>query len=136
MNSKSPAENILVEPNDVISIPKADIVYVLGNVRKAGGFPLSTHGQISLLQALSLAEGLDSNAAAGKARIVRPSTNGDGKAKDILVDIPKIYRGEVKDPPLFANDVLYVPNSAVKASAKRATEAVLAVATGLIIYHP
>jgi polysaccharide export outer membrane protein len=136
MSSHSPRENVLVEPNDVISVSKAEIVYVLGNVRKAGGFTLSTRGQVSLLQALSLAEGLDSNAAASKARIVRPAANGDGKAKEIPVDITKITRGEAEDIPLYANDVLYVPNSALKASAKRATEAVLAVATGVIIYHP
>jgi polysaccharide export outer membrane protein len=135
LNSKTPSENILIEPNDIVSIPKADIVYVLGNVRKAGGFALSTHGEISLLQALSLAEGLDANASSSKARILRPANNGDGKPREIPVDIPKIYRGQAEDVPLYANDVLFVPNSAIKASAKRATEAAVALATGVIIYH-
>ena len=135
MNSKNPAENILMEPNDIVSVPKADIVYVLGNVRKSGGFALPTRGRISLLQALSLAEGLDGNAKGSEARIIRPAPNGDGKAMDIRVNIPKIYNGKAEDVPLFANDVLFVPNSTIKANAQRATDAILAVTTGLIIYR-
>jgi polysaccharide export outer membrane protein len=135
LNSKNPQENVVIEPNDVISVPKADIVYVLGNVKKSGGFPLPTKGNISLLQALSLAEGLDPNAKATKARILRPAPNGDGKPGDIPVDITKIYRGEAADVPLFANDVLFVPNSAIKANAQHAADAILAITTGLIIYR-
>src|SRR6202041_1892125 len=32
MSSKNPSDNILVETNDIISIPKAETVYVVGNV--------------------------------------------------------------------------------------------------------
>jgi polysaccharide export outer membrane protein len=135
LSSKAPSDNILIEPNDIISISKADIVYVLGNVKRAGGFPIPQRGQISILQAVSLAEGLDSNAAANKTRILRPAENGDGKPQEISVDIRKIYEGKAKDIPLYADDIVFIPNSLVKSSAKRATEAILAVATGVIIYH-
>ena len=135
LNSKDPQENVLIEPNDVISVPKAEIVYVLGNVKKSGGFALPTRGNISLLQALAMAEGLDPNAKATKARILRPVPNGDGKPSDIPVDITKIYRGEAADVPLYANDVLFVPNSAIKANAQHAADAILAITTGLIIYR-
>jgi polysaccharide export outer membrane protein len=135
LSSKKPSENILVEPNDIVSIPKADIVYVLGNVKRAGGFPIPQRGQISILQAVSLAEGLDSNAAANKARILRPAENGDGAPRDIPVDIRKIYEGKAADIPLFADDIVFVPNSLIKSSAKRATDAILSVATGVIIYR-
>lgn len=135
LSSRNPALNVLIQPNDIISVPKADIVYVVGNVRRAGGFPLPIKGNISLLQALSLAEGLDQNAAASRARILRPAQNGDGKPKNIEVNISKISKGEAEDVPLYANDVLYIPNSAIKSSAKRATDAILAVTTGIIIYR-
>jgi polysaccharide export outer membrane protein len=135
MSSKSPGDNILIEPNDIVSIPKADIVYVLGNVKRAGGFPIPQRGHISILQAVSLAEGLDANAAAGKARILRPAENGDGKPQDIQVDVRKIYEGKAADIPLYADDVVFIPNSLIKSSAKRATDAILAVATGVIIYR-
>jgi polysaccharide export outer membrane protein len=133
--SKNPADNILIEPNDIISIPKAEIVYVVGDVRKPGGFALTSHDTISILQALALAQGIDHDAAAGNSRIMRPAPGGDGKPHEIPVDIPKIFSGKAPDVPLYANDVLFVPNSAVKSTTRRAAEAVLQVATGVIIYR-
>ncbi len=135
LSATTPAENILIDPGDVISIPKADIVYVLGTVRKAGGFPLASKDSMSLLQTLSLAEGLDHDAAASKARILRPPPGGEGKVKEIPVDINRIETGKDPDVALYANDVLYVPNSYVKAGVKRTAEAVLQVATGVVIYR-
>ena len=131
----NPSENIFVRPGDVITIPKAEIVYVLGDVKKAGGFPLSSHPTISILQALALAEGLAPDSSANHARIVRPAPGGDGLPKEIPVDISSILAGRKPDVPLFANDVLYVPNSALKAGSKRTAEAILQVATGIIIYR-
>ncbi len=135
LGAKNPADNILIEPGDVISVPKGEIVYVVGEVKRAGGFPLNTHESISLLQALSLAEGMGSEASGGKARILRPTPGNDGRPKEIPVDINKIYAGKSADVPLFANDILFVPNSAVKSTTRRAAEAALQVATGVIIYR-
>ena len=88
-----------------------------------------------MIQTLSLAEGMDQNAAGSKARILRPPPGGDGKVKEIPVDIPKMLKGDDPDVQLYANDVLYVPNSLMKSGAKRTAEAVLAVATGVLIYR-
>jgi polysaccharide export outer membrane protein len=133
--SKDPTDNILVQPNDIVSIPKADVVYVVGNVRKAGGFALLNRGTVSILQAVSLAEGLSPDAAGGKARIIRPAPGGDGKPHEIPVNVSKVFAGKDPDVPLYANDVLYIPNSAVKSSMRRGAEAVLQVTTGMLIYR-
>lgn len=130
-----PADNILVEPGDVISVPKEEIVYVLGNVKRAGGFPLSSRESISLLQALTLAEGLDHDAASNHAKILRTPRGNDGRHQEIPIDIGRIQQGKDADVPLFPNDILFVPNSAVRSSSRRAAEAVLQVATGVIIYR-
>lgn len=134
MASRNPSDNIEVQPNDVISIPKADLVYVVGNVKKSGGFQLSSHANITLLQAVSLAEGLDHNAAANRARILRPAPGGDGKTIEIPVDIKAIFAGKAPDVQLYGNDILFVPNSALKSS-ERITEGILLAATGAAIYR-
>ncbi len=134
MASKNPADNIEVDPNDVISIPKAELVYVVGNVKKSGGFQLSSHSDITLLQAVSLAEGLDKTANASHARILRPAPGGDGKPLEIPVDIKAIFAGKAPDVPLYGNDILYVPNSTFKSSG-RITEGILLAATGAAIYR-
>jgi polysaccharide export outer membrane protein len=135
LGSKNPSDNILILPNDIISIPKAEVVYVVGNVHKAGGFQLSSHPTISVLQALSLAEGMDRDAAPHRARILRPSPGNDGKPKEIPIDITEITDGKVFDPPLQGNDVLFIPGSATKSGSRRAAEAILQAATGVAIYR-
>ena len=132
---KDPAENILIEPGDVISIPRGEIVYVMGNVKRAGGFPLNSRENLSLLQAISLAEGMDKDASPGHARIIRPAPGNDGRPREIPVDISKIEAGKDSDVPLLANDILFIPNSALKSTSRRAAEAVLQVATGVLIYR-
>lgn len=132
--SKRPSENILVLPNDIISIPKAEVVYVIGNVKKAGGFPLSSHDTISILQALSLAQGTDRDAASKRARIIRPAEGNPNNVKEIPVDIDKILTGKAPDMQLYANDVLFIPNSAAKSGTRRTAEAILQAATGFAVY--
>lgn len=130
----NPQQNIPIEPNDVISIPKAEVVYVTGQVKRSGGFPLSSHESMSLLQAISLAEGLGPDAQSKKARILRPTEGDRSKVTDIPVDVKSILEGKAPDVQLYANDVLFVPNSAAKTATRRTIDTVLQGAVGLAIY--
>src|SRR5436190_10549381 len=47
MQATSPEENILIRPYDVISVPRADLIYVIGEVKKPGGFLLMERSTIS-----------------------------------------------------------------------------------------
>jgi polysaccharide export outer membrane protein len=132
--SKHPSDNILVLPNDIISIPRAEIVYVLGDVHKVGGFQLSSHPTITLLQALSLAEGPNHDAALGKSKIIRPPPNGDGKPIEIPVNIVEVLAGTIPAIPLQGNDLLYIPTNST-AGLKRAAAALLQVAAGAAVYR-
>ena len=135
MASTSPENNIAIAPNDVISIPRAELVYVLGDVKKPGGFALSTHPTVSLLQALSLAEGLGPDDSSKHARILRQFPGGDGVPREIPIDIPQIMAGKAPDVPLYANDVLFIPHSGAKATSRRALEAAIGITSGLLIYR-
>lgn len=134
MASKDPAENIWIEPNDIVSIPPAEVVYVVGNVKKAGGFQLSTHDSISVVQALALAEGLDRDAAPRRAKVLRETPGHDGKPTEIPVDIKNIFAGKSPDLALRGNDILFVPNSSAK-SGSHSLEGILQAATGAAIYR-
>jgi polysaccharide export outer membrane protein len=134
MDAKSPEENIIVRPNDVITVPKADLVYVVGAVRRPGGFPLAEKEQISVLQALSLAEGLDRAAGPKNARILREPT-GSSERQEIKVNVNEILDGRAKDVTLQANDILFIPNNVAKSASMRALEAAVQAATGMAIYR-
>lgn len=133
-SSKHPAENIRIYPNDIISVAKAELVYVVGEVKKAGGFTLQSHETMSLLQAVSLAEGLQPNASAKKAKIIRPA-GAHGEVNEIAVDLRGIMQGRTPDMTLHANDVLFVPNNVPRSAGLRAAEMALQVAAGVAIYR-
>ncbi|MBS1875374.1 MAG: polysaccharide biosynthesis/export family protein [Acidobacteria bacterium] len=133
MDASRPDENIEIKPNDVISVPRAELVYVVGAVKKAGGYILGEHEQISALQALSLAEGLDRASAPGRARIMRAVPNSSER-QEIPVDLKKVMAGRGQDLPLKADDILFIPTSAGKVAALRSIEAAIQVGTGMAIY--
>jgi len=137
IDARNPSENIFVQPNDVIAVPRAEMVYVVGNVKKSGGISLSGRASISVLEALSLAEGLDLKAAPSRARILRPSdTAPTAGRKEIPVNIAKIMSGKGSDIYLQPNDILFVPNSAAKGFTARSIEVALQIGTGILILHP
>jgi polysaccharide export outer membrane protein len=109
------------------------MVYVVGAVHKSGGFPLSEKEEISVLQAVSLAEGLDSVAKTSGARILRQLSPG-AQRTEVAVNVQKILDGRAQDVPLQANDILFIPNSLAKSASMRILNAALQAGTGVAIY--
>ncbi len=134
MTAKDPGENIDVLSDDVISVPKADLVYVVGAVKHPGGFVLSEKEHMSALQALALAEGLEPLAAAGNARILRQDEPGQER-REVTLDLKRILSGQNQDRMLRANDILFVPTSGAKSVAMRSLEIAIQLGTGLAIYR-
>jgi polysaccharide export outer membrane protein len=128
-------QNIEVRADDVISVPRADLVYVVGEVKRSGGYSLNANDSISLIRALSLAEGLGIGAAPKKARILRASGGTVSVEKEIPVNLQQILAGKEPDQLLYKNDVLFIPNNVSGSALKRAAEAAVQIATGVIIFH-
>jgi polysaccharide export outer membrane protein len=135
MSASNPAENIHIKPNDVISVPRADIIYVIGAVKKAGGYALNDNGTRSALQILSLAEGLEKTAAGDRAKIMR-GIPGSNNRNEIPIDLKKMLAGKSSDVPLQADDILFVPTSAGKSAAYRTIDILSGSATAFIYRIP
>jgi polysaccharide export outer membrane protein len=127
MEAKNPEENIRIFPHDVISVPKAEMVYVIGDVKRSGGFVLGEQESISVLRVLSLAEGLGPSSQAQNSRILRVNPNGEQRT-EIAVNLKEILSGKKKDIPLQRDDILFVPDSAGKKVLSRVVEATLQAA--------
>lgn len=134
LEADNPQENIAVKPHDVITVPRAQLVYVIGEVQKAGGFPLSEREHITVLQALSLAGGLDRTAAPAHAKILR-ALPGKADRSEVAVDVKMILDGKATDFPMEPDDILFIPNSASKRAALRAVEAAIQTGTGIAIFR-
>ena len=131
---KSPAENIMVFPRDVITVPAAEAVYVMGEVRKPGEVALKENASISVLKALASAEGFGPAPSPKDARIVR-IVEGTKERKEIPVDLKKVLAGTAEDIAMRPNDILVVPPSGPKKAATRAIEAAIQTVTGIVIWH-
>jgi polysaccharide export outer membrane protein len=135
LETGDPALNVLVEPGDVVKVPRAGLVYVVGQVKKPGGYELKSNENISVLQAVALAEGLTSTSSSSYARIIRTSET-TGRRQEIPINLNKILAGKQPDPMLKPRDIVFVPNSAARSALYRGVEAAVSIGTGLAIYRP
>jgi polysaccharide biosynthesis/export protein len=134
LESADSRNNPLVYPGDIVKVTRAGVVYVIGEVRKPGGFALKSNGNISVVQALALSEGLTHTAAKGNARIIRTDPQS-GERKETPIDLGKILAGKAPDPMLEAKDIVFVPNSAAKSTLGRGAEVAAQTLTGLLVFH-
>jgi polysaccharide export outer membrane protein len=103
--------NLPLLHGDVVNVPPAGKVFVGGEVRSPGGFSLAK--KTTLSQAITLAAGLTPKADGAVTRIFRYAGQGDQK-EVITINIYSIQRGEIEDPYVKENDVVFVPKSASK----------------------
>jgi polysaccharide export outer membrane protein len=134
LESADSRDNPLVHPGDIVKVTRAGVVYVIGEVRKPGGFALKSNGNISVVQALALSEGLTRTAAKSNARIIHTNPH-NGERKETPIDLGKILGGKAPDPMLEAKDIIFVPNSAAKSTFSRGAEVAAQTVAGLLIFH-
>jgi polysaccharide export outer membrane protein len=128
-----PRANILLQGGDVVAVPKAGIVYVVGAVNRPGGFVIQNDtNQMTALKALALAGGIKGQAKPQDAVIIRKDGQ-TGHTQEITINIKKILDRKKSDVSLQANDVLFVPNSPGKKFLAKAAQAALSITTGIVI---
>jgi len=124
-----PNGNVDIMPGDTITVPRAPIIYVVGDVGKPSGL-LVDNGTLTVLQALALAGGTNRTAKLGGARILRKGPTGMTETK---VEIKKMLEAKIPDQTLQADDILFVPVSGARVFAGRSFEAVMAMTTAVSI---
>ncbi len=133
IDKADPKTDILLHGGDIVTVPRAGLVYILGAVDSPGGYPVhSANERMTTLQAVALAHGMKGTAKSQNAVILRKEP-GTGKTDEIHVDLKKILHHEKEDVQLYANDILFIPDSSGKVALWRAAEAGLAVGTGVAV---
>lgn len=127
-------DNIEIMPGDTITVPRAPIIYVVGDVGHPAGF-LVDNGSLTVLQALALAGGTNHTAKIGGTRIIRKSPTGMTETR---VPLKKMLEAKAPDVNLQADDILFVPLSGARVAAGTSFNAAVSAATGLAIIaaHP
>src|SRR5690242_7819357 len=126
--------NIALQAGDVVTVPHAGVVYVLGAVGRAGGYVLSNdRAQLTTLKILSLAGGLTRTAKSDKAVIIRKDNMG--QQHEVSIDLKRVLSRKAEDLQLQPSDILYVPESGSKQALFRAAEFGLALGSGVALYR-
>ena len=103
-----PEANLRLSGGEEVRVPEAGKVFVVGNVKRPGAFPVEDGAETSVLRMLARAEGLAP--FAGKlAYIYRREASGS--KNEIPIELNKIMLRKAPDAPLLANDVLYIPDN-------------------------
>jgi polysaccharide export outer membrane protein len=129
-----PQDNVEVLPGDTITVPRAPIIYVVGDVGRPSGL-LVDNGSLTVLQAIALAGGTSKTARMSGVRIIRTGPTGMTETK---VPLKKMLEAKAPDIPLQGDDILFVPVSGGRLLAARTFEAAISMATSVSIYavHP
>jgi polysaccharide export outer membrane protein len=126
------ASDVRLYPADKLIIPRAGLVFVLGDVGRPGGFVMENDGKLTLLEALAMAGGNNRTAALGHARLIRKTATG---YTEVPILLKKILRGEQPAPQLQAEDILYIPSNLVKSAIARTAPSIISSTSGAAIYH-
>jgi polysaccharide biosynthesis/export protein len=133
MSGKDPVGNIVMKPHDVVTIPRARMIYVLGNVTKPGGFVLTDNESMSISKAIALAGGWDKTASLSGARVLRAS--GGAEREQIPLNVKKILENKAPDVEMRPDDILYIPNSNSKTFGAMGLASAIGVGTGIAIWR-
>ncbi len=128
VQAKAPQNDIEILPYDIISVPKAELIYIAGDVTRSGPISLQERSTMSIMEALSSTGGVTKTADTKRGRILR-EVSGSNIRDQIPVDIEKITKGKTPDVELLAGDILVVPSSSAKKFSQRAIEAAIQAAT-------
>ena len=130
----NPADNILIMPNDIINVPRAQMVYVIGDVNRAGSIVLGGQKSITVLQAIAIAAGPGKTAKAASARILR-LTSGTANRTEVAVNLKAMLTGKTGDVEMEPEDILFVPTSLPKDMGFRTLEALAGTGATSVIYR-
>jgi len=125
---------VQVYPGDTVIVPKAGVIYVLGDVGRPGGYPITTNdSRMSALQALAMAGAANKTSVLSRAKLIRRTPTGVAEVQLLLADIEK---GKRPDVELRPDDVLFIPSSWMKNLSMNASSIAASATSAMIYSHP
>ena len=103
LDGADPSLNVHLEGGEEVRVPQAGRVFVVGNVKKPGAFPIQDGSNLTVLKALAMAEGL-APFATKEAYIYHAGTEQP-------VNLRSILDRKSPDIALRASDIFYIPDN-------------------------
>lgn len=114
---RNPMTNIEILPGDIVTVPKGQLFFVMGEVERPGAYPL-TEG-LTALQALSMGGKLSPTHKPSNIKLVRRESDG---ATFTTLNLKKIVKGDEDDVKVQPGDIFIVGKSTAKVVALQSLE--------------
>ena len=124
IDDADPALNVRLRGGEEIRVPPAGRVYVIGNVKKTGVFPIEDSNDTTVLKVIAQSEGL--LPYTNKNAFIYRREAGKADRSEIPVELTRMIEHKSPDIRLQANDILYIPDS----KGKRISAETLRTVTG------
>jgi polysaccharide export outer membrane protein len=128
IEAADPDANMKLAGGEEIRVPDVGKIFIVGNVKKPGVYPVQEGSETSVLQALAVCEGL-LPFASKQAYMYRREGAAGGK-NEIPIELSKIMARKAPDVPMLANDILYIPDRQGRRASVAALEKILMLGTG------
>lgn len=138
IDGADPESNVRLEGGEEVRIPEAGKIYVVGNVKKPGAFPVKESTETTVLRMLAVSEGL-LPFASKIAYVYRRESLSGGSGNQMEIELDKIMQRKLPDVPLLPNDVLYIPDNKGRRTALTIVDRVATfgagTASGLLVWR-
>jgi polysaccharide export outer membrane protein len=132
-----PVQNIRLQGGEEIRVPAAGKVWVVGNVKKPGSFPIREANDVSIMTVVAQSEGF--LPYTNKMAFIYRREAGKDQRNEIPVELARIMKRQAPDVQLQANDILYIPDSTGRRVTAQTIERIIgfgtATGTGVLVFH-
>jgi polysaccharide export outer membrane protein len=136
LKDADPSVNHALHGGEEIRVPEAGKIFVAGNVRKPGAFPVRDAGENSVLRMVALSEGLLPYASK-VAYVYRRDESGG--VRELPIELNRILERKAADVALETGDVLYIPDNKKRRNAMNVLDRVTgfgaSTASGVLIWR-
>ena len=136
LSGADPALNLRLTGNEEVRVPEAGKIFVLGNIRKPGGFPVRDPADKTVLKMVALSEGL--MPFSEKTAYIIRRQEGE-KPQEIPIELARIMERKSPDVTLEIGDILYVPDNKTRRSTMSILDRIAgfgaSTASGVLIWH-
>lgn len=103
--------NITLKAGDIIVVPKRAFFSVIGEAKTPGKFNMPVERNVTLLEAIAMAEGFAKDADLGRVKVMRIE---DGEQRNIPVNVKAIVERDEKDKNIVLkpDDIVFIPKLA------------------------
>jgi polysaccharide export outer membrane protein len=133
LSGQNPAANIALRPRDIVAVPPAGVVYILGEVGHPGAYDFSSPS-ISVLNALARAGGSNRNADFSHVRVLRLRP-GSTERTEFVMNLNVMLTGKSPEFLLGAQDIFYIPTNKGKVVTTRALEAIVGTGSSIAVFR-